>query len=188
MLRSSVDTENQLDRSFCPSNRQQGYPPRIRTPTTKAKVGCILHVGWTNMQTDDQVRPRRVLLHLFIQNKPSTKEFEPFEEDFNTIFTFHLRKFQPCLLHFRRTEMAALNFPANFETSSAQGDRSAKSLAGNVVNSSLSSLSSTSHCCLRGASGGGGWGQGTFHLPSLYCTTIWCFALKGLRTIPHESN
>ncbi len=30
---------------------------------------------------------------------------------------------------------------------------------------------------------GGGGGQGTFHPPChIYCTTTWCFALKGLRT------
>ncbi len=46
--------------------------------------------------------------------------------------------------------------------SSAQGNCSAKSLAGNVVDSSLSSLSSTSHAVLRGVwgQGGSGWGKG----------------------------
>ncbi len=35
-----------------------------------------------------------------------------------------------------------------------------------------------------GGGGGGlrGRGQGTFHPPCHYCTTTWCFALKGLRT------
>ncbi len=72
--------------------------------------------------------------------------------------------------------------------SSAQGNCSAKSVAGNVVDSSLSSLSSTSHANTnpRGVQAGGtpgqgdlgwgvqargsrlggpGWGQGTFHPP-----------------------
>ncbi len=74
---------------------------------------------------------------------------------------------------------------------------------GNVINSSLfsnsslSSLSSTSHAVLGvvwlqgGWVGGGGWGRGRgfrgegrgcFINLAIYCTTTWCFALKGLRT------
>ncbi len=64
--------------------------------------------------------------------------------------------------------------------SSAQGNCSAKSLAGNIIDSSLSFLSSTSyavHGVVMGGSGGSGWGeggwerrvegrgQGTFHPP-----------------------
>ncbi len=52
--------------------------------------------------------------------------------------------------------------------SSAQGNCSAKSLAGNVVDSSLSSLSSPRGGGLvggGGSGGGGGGGQGTFHPP-----------------------
>ncbi len=45
--------------------------------------------------------------------------------------------------------------------SSAQGNCSAKSLAGNVVNSSLSSLSSTSHAIHGGSKGGGSRGGGS---------------------------
>ena len=30
--------------------------------------------------------------------------------------------------------------------------------------------------------GFGGRGRGHFHPPAIYCTTTWCFALKGLRT------
>ncbi len=68
------------------------------------------------------------------------------------------------------------------------------------INSSLSSLSSTSHAVHGGGGsclwlGGiassrgrevwqGGGGQGTFQSSChIYCTTTWCFALKGLRTI-----
>ncbi len=78
------------------------------------------------------------------------------------------------------------------------------------INSSLSSLSSTSHAacwpqgggCLRGStssrgvwpgeSGGlvrgswglvGGGGRGHFSPAAIYCITTWCFALKGLRTM-----
>ncbi len=82
------------------------------------------------------------------------------------------------------------SFCVTIETrSSAQGNCSAKSLAGYVVDSSLSSLPS-----LWGSGGGGGlvgergWGRGRrggrgyfIHL-AIYCTTTWCFALKGLRT------
>ncbi len=67
---------------------------------------------------------------------------------------------------------------------------------GNVMNSSLfifsslSSLFSTSYavrvCVWRGgglATGGlGGGGRGHFYPAAIYCTTTWCFALKGLRT------
>ncbi len=50
--------------------------------------------------------------------------------------------------------------------SSAQGNCSAKSLAGNVIDSSLSSLSSAGWGPAAGGSGqGGGGGQGTFHPP-----------------------
>ncbi len=78
--------------------------------------------------------------------------------------------------------------------SSAQGNCSAKSLAGNVTCSSLFSLSSRGGGSRGGGSGqreevgGGGWGYGGgcrghfIHL-AMYCTTTWCFALKGLRTI-----
>ena len=62
--------------------------------------------------------------------------------------------------------------------SSAQGNCSAKSLAGNVVDSSLSSLSSP-----WASSRGGVGGRGHFIHLAIYCTTTWCFALKGLRTI-----
>ncbi len=82
--------------------------------------------------------------------------------------------------------------------SSAQGNCSAKSLAGNVVDSSLSPLSSTSHANTnpqihRGGGQGGGRGRGHFHPPAIYCTTTWCFALKGLRTTtppdgPHQMS
>ncbi len=77
--------------------------------------------------------------------------------------------------------------------SSAQGNCSVKSLGSSVVDSSLSSLSSTSHAGQGGFGVGGvwgrgpGWGRGVWgeagiHL-AIYCTTTWCFALKGLRTI-----
>ncbi len=33
-----------------------------------------------------------------------------------------------------------------------------------------------------GGGGLGGGGRGHFHTPAIYCTTTWCFALKGLRT------
>ena len=98
--------------------------------------------------------------------------------------------------------------------SSAQGNCSAKSLAGHVVDSSLSSLSSTSHVGRlqggggstrgeggpaggSGGGGGGGWGgegvggggggRGHFIHLAIHCTTTWCFALKGLRTITRRS-
>ncbi len=66
------------------------------------------------------------------------------------------------------------------------------------INSSLSSLSSTSHAVWGGPQGGpqgvsghrGVWlggggfhgGRGHFGPAAIYCTTTWCFALKGLRT------
>ncbi len=34
-----------------------------------------------------------------------------------------------------------------------------------------------------GGLGGGGGGKGHFIQPVIYCTTTWCFALKGLRTM-----
>ncbi len=34
-----------------------------------------------------------------------------------------------------------------------------------------------------GGVGGGGGGRGHFHPAAIYCTTTWCFALKGLCTI-----
>ncbi len=73
--------------------------------------------------------------------------------------------------------------------------------AGNVINSSLfinsslSSLSSTSHAVCRGGlamggfgyrggrGGGRGRGRGHFIYLAMYCTTTWYFALKGLRTM-----
>ncbi len=79
--------------------------------------------------------------------------------------------------------------------SSAQGNCSAKSLAGDVVNSSLSSLSSLwgvqwgegglvgGGGLAGGGGGGGGGGRGHFIHPAIYCTTTWSFALKGLRTM-----
>ncbi len=57
------------------------------------------------------------------------------------------------------------------------------------INSSLSSLSSTRHAVCRGGSGRvrgvgeEGGGRGHFIPPATYCTTTWCFALKGLRTM-----
>ncbi len=60
----------------------------------------------------------------------------------------------------------AVNSPKTIR-SSAQGNCSAKSLVGNIVDSSLSSLSSTSHAMGRGGGlgpgnlgGGQFWGQG----------------------------
>ena len=50
--------------------------------------------------------------------------------------------------------------------------------AGNVIDSSLSSLPSPR----GGGSGRGEGGRGHFIQPAIYCTTTWCFALKGLRT------
>ncbi len=35
----------------------------------------------------------------------------------------------------------------------------------------------------EGVQGGGGGGRGYFIHLAMYCTAIWCFALKGLRTI-----
>ncbi len=67
--------------------------------------------------------------------------------------------------------------------SSAQGNCSAKSLAGNVVNSSLSSLSSRRGSSRGGGIGGRGRDRGHFIHLAIYCTTTWCFALKGLRTM-----
>ncbi len=74
------------------------------------------------------------------------------------------------------------------------------------INSSLSSLSSTSHAGPSpqtplgeppGGSGtggglgdggleGGAGGRGHFIHPAIYCTATWCFALKGLRTMIEE--
>ncbi len=65
---------------------------------------------------------------------------------------------------------------------------------GGVINSSLfieSSLSSTNHTVHGGGlppvAGSrvprGGWGRGHFSPAAIYCTTTWCFAPKGLRTI-----
>ncbi len=71
--------------------------------------------------------------------------------------------------------------------------------AGNVVHSSLSSLSSLRRggpAGGKGSGGGrglgegvgggggelGGGGRGHFIHPAIHCTTTWCFALKGLRT------
>ncbi len=66
------------------------------------------------------------------------------------------------------------------------------------INSSLSSLSSTSHAVHRGepvqrgggsgrgrgrGGGGRGGGRGHFIHPAIYGTTTWCFAPMGLRTI-----
>ena len=57
------------------------------------------------------------------------------------------------------------------------------------INSSLSSLSSTSHAVhgwgshLQWGEGGGGrGGRGHFSLAAIYCTITWCFVPKGLRT------
>ncbi len=103
--------------------------------------------------------------------------------------------------------------PLVFATrSSAQGNCSAKSLAGSVMSSILpcSSILSCPPCLppvmlsmggcpasgrggvqqgegsLAGGGGGGsgrgGGGQGTFQSSCHNCTTTWCFALKGLRT------
>ncbi len=75
---------------------------------------------------------------------------------------------------------------------------------GNVVNSSLFINCSFLFCpppvmlSMEGGSAGGGvWpggsmggGRGHFGPAAMYCTTTWCFALKGLRTInvrPHET-
>ncbi len=77
--------------------------------------------------------------------------------------------------------------------------------AGNVVDSSLSSLSSlwgvqqgkgglaggrggqVGRGLGRGLGGGGG-GRGNFIHPAIYCTTTWCFGLKGLRTVNYTSS
>ncbi len=77
--------------------------------------------------------------------------------------------------------------------------------AGNVIDSSLSSLSSPwgggsdgggGLVGGRGSSGGKGLeervggrvgGRGHFIHPAIHCTTTWCFALKGLRTITGSS-
>ncbi len=99
-----------------------------------------------------------------------------------------------------RPRRGPVHEPAQEETrSSAQGNCSAKSLAGNVTDSSLSSLYSAK----EGSGGKGVWGRGFggrgvgegeggaqggggrghfIHL-AIYCTTTWCIALKGLRTI-----
>ncbi len=71
--------------------------------------------------------------------------------------------------------------------SSAQGNCSAKSLAG------MSPILPCPPCLLLGGSGGrgvqgwgvgeGGGGRGPFIYLAIHCTTTWCFALKGLRTI-----
>ncbi len=78
--------------------------------------------------------------------------------------------------------------PKTKTRSSAQGNCSAKSLADNVADSSLFSLSSMGGGVWgRGFWGGGfrwgegSWGKGTFHPPAIYCTTTWCFALNRLR-------
>ncbi len=97
--------------------------------------------------------------------------------------------------------------PQGKTRSSAQGNCSAKSLVSNVIDSSLSSSSLSSGGGGPGAGGsgggrvqarGGGWGgggrsggrgQGTFHPPChTHCTTTWCFALKGLRTMNTASR
>ncbi len=70
--------------------------------------------------------------------------------------------------------------------------------ASTVIDSSLSSLSSPpGHLAGGGLAGGGGlgegvggggwgrgrgWGRGHFIHPIIYCSSSWCFALKGLRT------
>ncbi len=59
--------------------------------------------------------------------------------------------------------------------------------AGNVVDSSLSSLSSLGGGGVRQGEGGWGGGGGHFIHPAIYCTITWCFALKGLRTITIHS-
>ncbi len=77
------------------------------------------------------------------------------------------------------------------------------------INSSLSSLSSTSHAVHGGGpassrgvlplAGGGGshggrgshrgeGGRGYFSPAAIYCTTTWCLTLKGLRTIIIQSH
>ena len=52
-------------------------------------------------------------------------------------------------------------------------------------------------CCPQGGGGpatgvwpqgGGGLGRGHFHPAAINCTTTWCFALKGLRTIKTKGN
>ncbi len=76
--------------------------------------------------------------------------------------------------------------------SSAQGNCGAKSLAGNVVDSSLSSLSSTSHVGQEGGPGRGrgrgSRGQGTFHPPYHILHYHMVLALKGLRTTRELKN
>ncbi len=82
-----------------------------------------------------------------------------------------------------------VSFPVLWTRSSAHGNCSAKSLAGNVVDSSLSSLFSTSHANTnpqihrgsmgglgrRGPGGGRGKGAGDISPPyHIYCTTTWC--------------
>ncbi len=110
-----------------------------------------------------------------------------------------------CLRQNAKCHLASPKDVSNCTTrSSAQGNCSAKSLAGNVINSSLSFLSSRGGVQGQGGLGGGlgrggGWGGGEgfgegegdlggggrghcIHL-AIYCTATWCFALKGLRTI-----
>ncbi len=53
---------------------------------------------------------------------------------------------------------------------------------GNVVDSSLSSLSSPQGGSSGGGGPAGGGGRGHFIHLAIYCTTTWGFALKGLRT------
>ncbi len=64
------------------------------------------------------------------------------------------------------------------------------SCAGNVVDSSLSSLSSPQGGVHWGEGRGGGWGEGRGHFIHLaiHCTPTWSFALKGLRTTKQLRN
>ncbi len=87
--------------------------------------------------------------------------------------------------------------------SSAQGNISAKSLASNVTDSSLSSLSSVGEGPGVGGSGArgvwrqGGWGggggqggggRGHFIYLAIYCTTTWCFALRDFAQISGQNG
>ncbi len=91
------------------------------------------------------------------------------------------------------TALGNLDTDATQTRSSAQGNCSAKSLAGYVIDSSLSSLSSTNHTNRGGVQAGGlGWGrgrgsrpgggQGKFHPPCHVLHYHMVLALKGLRT------